>query len=142
MFDYITDKYGVDLNKKIFTIWGLAFKPGTDDMREAPSINLINSLIGAGAKVYAFDPVANREAAKQFPEEWISNNKLAIVEDNYIALENSDALVLMTDWKIFRNLNIKKMKAKMKNFCIFDGRNQYDPEYVKKNGFEYKGIGR
>ncbi len=142
LFDYISEKYGSDLNGKTFAVWGLAFKPGTDDMREASSLNIITSLIKAGASVQAFDPVANEEAAKQFPQKWISDNKLTLVDDNYTALENSDALILMTEWKMFRNPSIRKMKEKMKKLSIFDGRNQYDPEYMKKNGFEYKGIGR
>ena len=69
-------------------------------------------------------------------------NKLKLFNDNYAALEDSDALVLMPEWKMFRNPSIEKMKEKMKNLCIFDGRNQYDPEYMRSNGFEYKGIGR
>ena len=142
MFDYITEKYGSDLKGKIFAVCGLAFKPGTDDMREAPSVVLIKSLIKAGAIVQAFDPVANEEAVKKFPREWISENKLTFFDDNYTALENSDALVLMTEWKMFRNPSLSKMKELMKNFCIFDGRNQYDPDYMRENGFEYKGIGR
>jgi UDPglucose 6-dehydrogenase len=127
---------------KVFAIWGLAFKPGTDDMREAPSVNLITSVIESGGKVQAFDPVSNKEAIKKFPQEWISENKLTFFDDNYSALKNIDALVLMTEWKMFRNPSLQKMKEKMHNLCIFDGRNQYDPEFMKKNGFEYKGIGR
>ena len=142
MFDHIIDKYGSDLKGKIFAVWGLSFKPGTDDMREAPSVVLIKSLIKAGAMVQTFDPVANEEAAKKFPQEWISDNKLVLLDDNYAALENGDALVLMTEWKMFRNPSLSKMKELMKNLCIFDGRNQYDPEFMKKNGFKYKGIGR
>ena len=142
MFDYIRDKYGSDLKKKTFAVWGLAFKPGTDDMREAPSVNLITSIIESGGRVQAFDPVSNDEASKKFPKEWIADNKLIFFDDNYAALENSDAMVLMTEWKMFRNPSIKKIKEKMQNLCIFDGRNQYDPGYMRKNGFEYKGIGR
>jgi len=142
MFDHIIDKYGSDLKGKIFAVWGLSFKPGTDDMREAPSEVLIKSLIKAGAIVQAFDPVANKEAVKKFPQEWISDNKLVFLDDNYAALEKSDALVLMTEWKMFRNPSLSKMKELMKNLCIFDGRNQYDPEYLRQNGFDYKGIGR
>jgi len=103
MFDHIISKYGSDLTGKVFAIWGLAFKPGTDDMREAPSVNLITSIIESGGKVQVFDPVANEEAVKKFPQEWISDNKLVLLDDNYAALENSDALVLMTEWKMFRN---------------------------------------
>ena len=142
MFNYIVSRFGSDLNGITITIWGMAFKPGTDDMREAPSINVINSIINAGGKVQAFDPVANNEAINYFPHKWISENKLMFLDDNYSALENSDALVLLTEWKMFRNPSLGKIKKKMKNLCIFDGRNQYDPEYMKKNGFEYKGIGR
>ncbi len=142
MFDHIRDKYGSDLKEKIFAVWGLSFKPGTDDMREAPSVNLITSIIESGGKVQAFDPVANKEAAKKFPQKWIADNTLTFFDDNYVALQNSDALALMTEWKMFRNPNLLKMKEKMQNLCIFDGRNQYDPEYMIKNGFEYKGIGR
>jgi len=142
MFDYICEKYGSDLTGQTFAVWGLAFKPGTDDMRGASSVNIITSLIEAGASVQAFDPVANEEAAKKFPQKWISENKLTLVDNNYTALENSDALILMTEWKMFRNPSIRKMKEKMKKLSIFDGRNQYDPEYMRKNGFEYKGIGR
>ena len=111
-------------------------------MREAPSVVLINSLIKAGARVQAFDPVANEEAVKKFPREWIAENKLTVFDDNYSVLENSNALVLMTEWKMFRNPSLSKMKELMQNLCIFDGRNQFDPEYMRKYGFEYKGIGR
>jgi len=142
MFDYITEEYGSDLKGKIFSVWGLAFKPGTDDMREAPSVVLIKSLIKAGAIVQAFDPVANEEAVKKFPREWIAENKLTFFEDNYNALKKSNAMVLMTEWKMFRNPSLSKMKELMENLCIFDGRNQYDPDYMRENGFEYKGIGR
>ena len=142
VFDYITNKYGFNLTDKSFAVWGLAFKPGTDDMREASSINVINLIVEAGGRVQAFDPVANEEAAKKFPQEWISENKLIFLSDHYTALEDCDALVLMTEWKMFRNPSITKMKKEMKYLCIFDGRNQYDPDYMRQNGFEYKGIGR
>jgi UDPglucose 6-dehydrogenase len=142
VFDYITGKFGSDLMGKVFTIWGLAFKPGTDDMREAPSLDVITSIITSGGRVQAFDPVANTEARNKFPHEWLNENKLILFEDNYAALENSDALVLMTEWKMFRNPSLSKMKELMRNLCIFDGRNQYDPVYMRENGFDYKGIGR
>ena len=142
IFDHITSKYGSDLSGLIFAVWGLSFKPGTDDMREAPSVNLISSIIESGGKVQAYDPVANKEAAKRFPLDWVTKNKLSFFDDNYVALENCDALVIMTEWKMFRNPSLSKMKKIMKNLCIFDGRNQYNPEYLRQNGFEYKGIGR
>lgn len=142
IFEHITSRYGSDLSGKVFAIWGMAFKPGTDDMREAPSVNLITSIVESGGRVQAFDPVANEEAVKIFPAEWITERKLILFDDNYSVLENSDALVLITEWKMFRNPSLSKMKELMNNLCIFDGRNQYDREYLRKNGFEYKGIGR
>ena len=142
MFSHIQKKFGSILEGKTFAVWGLSFKPGTDDMREAPSINLITSIIEAGGLVHAFDPVANEEAAKKFPTEWIDGGTLQFYDDNYSALENTDALVLMTEWKMFRNPSLSKMKILMQDLSIFDGRNQYDPEYMRQNGFYYKGIGR
>lgn len=142
IFDHIRKKYGSGLKGKIFTIWGLSFKPGTDDMREAPSVDVITSIIESGGRVQAFDPVANTEARNKFPQEWLNENKLIFFEDNYAALENSDAVVIMTEWKMFRNPSLSKMKELMRNLCIFDGRNQYDPDYMRENGFYYKGIGR
>ena len=142
IFNHIVYKHGLDLNGKTFALWGLAFKPGTDDMRQAPSVNIITSVIEAGGRVRAFDPVANEKAKKQFPKEWISDDKLIFMDDIYRTLENTDALILMTEWKMFRNPSLTIMKEKMKNLSIFDGRNQFDPEFMRKHGFEYKGIGR
>tara|TARA_Y100000588_G_scaffold393883_1_gene511737 strand:- start:148 stop:1386 length:1239 start_codon:yes stop_codon:yes gene_type:complete len=142
IIEKLNKKFNNNLKGKIFTIWGLAFKPGTDDMRNAPSINIINKLIKSGAKVHAFDPIANKEAQKQFPKNWIINKNLLFFENHYKALQNSNAMILATEWKMFRNLNIKKMKNNMKEFIIFDGRNQYDPIFLTKNGFQYKGVGR
>jgi len=142
IFDHIRKKYGSGLKGKTFTIWGLSFKPGTDDMREAPSVDVITSIIESGGRVQAFDPVANTEARNKFPQEWLNENKLIFFEDNYAALENSDAVVIMTEWKMFRNPTLSKMKKLMRDLCIFDGRNQYDPDYMRENGFYYKGIGR
>ena len=142
IFDYISKIFNNNLDNKVFAVWGLAFKPGTDDMREAPSINIIASIIESGGKVQAYDPVANIEARNYFPNEWIENKKIVFTDDNYSALVNANALILLTEWKMFRNLNIGKMKKNMKQLFVFDGRNQYDPKFMKENGFEYKGIGR
>ena len=116
------------------TLPGLIFIPKTQVF--------ISSIINAGGKVQAYDPVVNEEVINKFPKQWFTDKKLVLMDDNYIALENSDALVLLTEWKMFRNPNLETMKNKMKYYCIFDGRNQYDPQYMKKNGFDYKGIGR
>ena len=142
LFKYIIDRYGKDLSGLTFTIWGLSFKPGTDDMREAPSIILIKNLIESGAIIKAYDPAANREALKYFSKNLINNKKLIIFDEHYKALDGSDGLVLMTEWKMFRNPKFSKMKKLMNKLCIFDGRNQYDPHFIKSKGFEYKGIGR
>ncbi|HPX75497.1 MAG TPA: UDP-glucose/GDP-mannose dehydrogenase family protein [Bacteroidales bacterium] len=121
-------------NKKI-AIWGLSFKPNTDDMREAPSIIIINKLLQAGADIYAYDPVAMKEAKKILPK------KVKYCKTPYEAVEEADALFLVTEWTEFRVLNYKALN-KMKNKVIFDGRNIYQPEELTKNGFTYYGIGR
>lgn len=131
-----------DLKGKTFCLWGLAFKPGTDDMREASSLQIINDLVQAGAKIQAFDPVATETATAAIADEWLNNNKVTIVNDQYAALENADALILVTEWKQFRNPDFGMIKQKLKQAVIFDGRNQYNPEQMKELGFKYSGIGR
>jgi UDPglucose 6-dehydrogenase len=138
----IATHFAGDLKGRTFAIWGLAFKPGTDDMREAPSVVLINSLIKAGARVRAFDPVAAETARKEFPEEWFTEERLEIVEGQYEAAIDADALVLVTEWKPFRRPDIKALKKLLRQPLIFDGRNQYDPVQLSREGFDYYGIGR
>ena len=138
----IKDKWGPDLSGKRFCLWGLAFKPGTDDIREASSTVLIEDLIEAGACLNAFDPVAMDRARTEMPPAWFDSQKLSLFDDPYSALENTDALILVTEWKTFRQPDFKIMSEKMKQKLIFDGRNQYDPEEMKEYGFEYHGIGR
>ena len=138
----MVDRYGNDLSGKTFGLWGLAFKPGTDDMREAPSKVVLNALIGAGAKVKAFDPVAMDVARRELPEEWFKSGQLALVDNQYDAIEGADALLLVTEWKPFRNPDFTRMKGLMSAPVIFDGRNQYDPLLMREIGFEYTGIGR
>ncbi|MDG5800117.1 UDP-glucose/GDP-mannose dehydrogenase family protein [Marinilabiliaceae bacterium ANBcel2] len=125
-----------DLKNKIFALWGLAFKPNTDDMREAPAIVIIKKLLEAGAKVKAYDPVAQKEAKKIFGET------IEYAKDPYDTLIEADALMLVTEWPEFRLPNFKVMGKLMKNRMIFDGRNIYDPIEVTSNGFDYYGIGR
>ena len=131
-----------EVKGKIFTVWGLAFKPGTDDMREAPSINLINALVQAGATVQAYDPEASETAKHEFPQDYMENGMLRIMDDQYSALANSDALILITEWKQFRRPDFLYIKDKLKQAVIFDGRNQYDPAKLRELGFKYIGIGR
>lgn len=134
-------KYGENLSKYQFGIWGLSYKPGTNDMREAPSIHIISQLIKLGARVIAHDPAAIDEAYSLFPDEWI-NSSLIFKKNEYDVLTHSDALILLTEWKLYRNPDFNIIKKHLKAPVIFDGRNQYSPEKLMKLGFIYKGIGR
>ncbi len=138
----IIKRFGKDLSGQTFCMWGLSFKPGTDDIREASSYEIIKELINCGAKIKAYDPVAMDQAKKQFPENWFANGQLIFEDNQYKAIKNTDALILVTEWKAFRQPDFKHMAETMKELIIFDGRNQYDPEEVKEMDFEYHGIGR
>ncbi len=138
----IRERYGADLSRLKFGIWGLAFKPGTDDMREAPSSVLLEELIAAGASVRAYDPVAMDAARRDLPRSWFEKGALELMADQYAALEGVDAMVLVTEWKPFRHPDFRRMRGIMKAPVIFDGRNQYDPAQLQTLGFEYTGIGR
>ena len=134
----IKKQFGKDLTGKHFAIWGLAFKPNTDDMREAASRVVINDLLKAGATVTAYDPVAMLEAQRVF-----KNIKgLNFAEGPNQALDNADALVVVTEWKEFRSPDFSLLKKKLKSNIIFDGRNIYDPKMVKNAGIKYFPIGR
>jgi len=138
--DKVVNRFGQDLTGRTFGIWGLAFKPGTDDMREASSLVLIKALLDAGARVNVYDPVAMGQAKKEIPAH--EQEKIRFAQDQYSALDSTDACILVTEWKAFRQPDFKKMASLMKERVIFDGRNQYDPEEIKDAGFEYHGIGR
>lgn len=127
-----------NLNGIRIAVWGLAFKPGTDDVRRTPSLNLIQGLLAAGATVVAHDP----EAVANFSRDIGSHERLSYAADHHESLKNADALVLMTEWNEYRNLEWSKLKSSMKSKFIFDYRNQYDLEDAKKNGFYYECIGR
>jgi UDPglucose 6-dehydrogenase len=142
LFEKITSRLGDDLSGKVFGLWGLAFKPGTDDMREAPSVVLLHQLLAAGARVRAYDPVAMAAARQELPPVWFETGSLTLAEHQYDALPGADALVLVTEWKPFRHPDFPAMKRLLRSPLIFDGRNQYDPTKVKAEGFEYIGIGR
>jgi len=128
----------VNLSGRRFALWGLAFKPNTDDMREAPSVALIAELIGAGATLRAYDPAAGAEAKRVFAEE----SRLQVVDSPMATLEGADALAIVTEWQEFRSPDFAAIKAKLKTPAIFDGRNLYDPAVVKSHGLEYYSIGR
>ena len=140
--DKVFGRFGSDLSGKTFAVWGLAFKPGTDDMREAPSLVLIEKLVAAGAKIRAHDPVATETAQREMPTEWLADGHISFFEHQYDALEGADALVLVTEWKPFRNPDFDRIKGALATPVIFDGRNQYDPTQMRELGFEYFGIGR
>ena len=147
LFEKISDRLGCDLSGKTIAVWGLAFKPGTDDLRRAPSLVLIESLLKAGAKIRAYDPVAMDNARDYFAEAHgeenpISDGRITLVDHQYDALKDADAMALVTEWKPFRQPDFNAMKRLMKNLVIIDGRNQYDPETLKAEGFDYSGIGR
>jgi UDPglucose 6-dehydrogenase len=142
LFEKIVARFGRDLSDRTFAVWGLAFKPGTDDMREAPSRVLLSSLIAAGARVRAYDPVAAGTARREFPDEWYREHRLTLVESQYDALPQADALVLVTEWKPFRHPDFKRVLELLRQPVIFDGRNQYDPQHLQELGFAYYGIGR
>ena len=134
----VTSRFGEDLSGKHFALWGLAFKPNTDDMREAPSMVIIRELINRGATVSAFDPVATEEAMKILP----ASASVRYVDGMMDALDNADALLLVTEWKCFKIPDFTQLKQRLKQPVIFDGRNLYQPEEVRGHGFEYYPIGR
>lgn len=142
LFEKIVERFGDNLKGKTFGVWGLSFKPGTDDMREASSVVLIQQLVTAGALVKAYDPVAMEEAAHRELKNEVENRTVILVEHQYDAVKDVDAMILVTEWKPFRQPDFIVMKKMMKTPVIFDGRNQYDPEYMMELGFEYDGIGR
>ena len=135
-------KVGKDVSNLTIAVWGLSFKPGTDDMREASSLVLLEKLLEHNATVYAYDPVSMPVARNILPDKWFTEKKLHLAEHQYDALNNVDALVLVTEWKSFCYPNLSVMKKLMRQHVIFDGRNQYDPKQMKDAEFEYHGIGR
>jgi len=128
--------FGANLSGLTFAVWGLAFKPRTDDMRDAPSITVIEELLKAGARVQAFDPEATEEARKVF------GDRIHYTDRNYDALTGASALLILTEWNEFRRPDFRRIKQLLKNPVIFDGRNIYDSADLQKVGFKYYSIGR
>jgi UDPglucose 6-dehydrogenase len=131
-------RFGEDLSGKTFGVWGLSFKPQTDDMREASSITIINELTSRGAKVVAYDPKARHEAESFYLK---GNDKVSYVDSKYEALKDADAILLVTEWQEFRSPDFDEMKKLLKHAVFFDGRNQFDKDKMAKEGFEYFQIG-
>jgi UDPglucose 6-dehydrogenase len=132
----ILDHYGKDIKGKHFAMWGLAFKPDTDDIREAPSLYIIEALLAAGATVKAFDPEAMSNVQAQI------GNKIEYANDQYDALEDADALIICTEWSVFRTPDFSILNDRLKSKTIFDGRNLYTTSKMKDRGYYYKSIGR
>lgn len=135
----IKKRFSKNLSGYTFAVWGLSFKPGTDDMRGAPSVKIIRKLVELGAKIKAYDPIAMNTAK----EYYFKNDHYIEFSDNkYLATENAHALILVTEWKEFRSPDFEEISKLMKKKIIFDGRNQYDTDLLKKKGFEYYNIGK
>ena len=132
----IVDHFEGQLRQKRIAVWGLAFKPRTDDMRQAPSIDIIEELLDRGASVSAYDPEAMGQAERILPAQ------VHLAKNNYACLEDADALLLLTEWQVFRNPNFERMKSLMREPVVFDGRNIYDPTQMREMGFTYYGVGR
>lgn len=135
----VIKRFGEDLTGKTFGIWGLAFKPGTDDMREAPAIYIVKELVNRGAKIKAYDPKAMKEAKGYYLKDL---ENISYVDSKYLALENADAMILLTEWKEFRSPDFDEIKKLLKAPVIFDGRNQYNIFNLAEKGIEYYQIGK
>ena len=134
----IVKRFGEDLSGKRFAVWGLAFKPNTDDMREAPAREVIGELLERGATVTAYDPVAMHEAQRVFGDD----KRIGYADNPMHAIEGAEALVIVTEWKEFRSPDFQRLKESLATPAIFDGRNLYDPVMVRDLGFEYYPLGR
>ena len=135
----ISRYYGHDLANKQFAVWGLAFKPQTDDMREATATVIIEYLVQAGAGICAYDPEASKQAQESLSAY---GESIRYVEHMMDALQDADALIVITEWEQFRQPEFQEMKRRMRQPVIFDGRNQYEPKLLAERGFEYYCIGR
>nr|WP_299381591.1 UDP-glucose/GDP-mannose dehydrogenase family protein [Allomuricauda sp.] len=137
--DKVISHYGENLSGKTFAVWGLSFKPGTDDMREAPSIYIIKKLTSLGAKIQAYDPKAVHEAQSFYLK---GNDNVSYANSKYEALQGADAMLLLTEWKEFRSPDFMEIKTSLKQPVIFDGRNQFDDDRLRELGFTYYQIGK
>jgi len=138
LLNKITKHYGNDLTGKSFAVWGLAFKPNTDDLREAPSLVIIDGLLARGASVRAFDPIAADAASKIY----LDKPQISFHNDIYQATDNTNGLIIATEWKNFKSPDFQRLKQNMNDAVIFDGRNIYDPNVLSSHGFKYHGVGR
>jgi UDPglucose 6-dehydrogenase len=138
LFALVERHFDGHLAGRTIALWGLAFKPNTDDMREAPSRTLLDALWRAGMRVRAYDPEANDEARRIYGER----DDVSLCEDPYAALEGADALVVVTEWKAFRSPDLDRVRASLREPVLFDGRNIFEPKAIEASGIAYYGIGR
>ncbi|KAB2850608.1 MAG: UDP-glucose/GDP-mannose dehydrogenase family protein, partial [Sphingopyxis terrae] len=138
LVDKLVARFGNDLKGRRFAMWGLAFKPNTDDMREAPSRTMLEALWGMGASVSAYDPASMDETRRIYGER----ADLQLVDSPMDALKGADALLIVTEWKVFRSPNFDTLKSLLKAPTVFDGRNLYEPRAMREMGFEYFPVGR
>lgn len=137
----VAEHYGEDLSGRTFAVWGLSFKPETDDMREAPSLDVVRGLVSRGARVRAHDPEARHEAERYFAD-LLAEGGLTLCGHNYDCLEGADALLVLTEWHSYRNPDFARIRASLREPLVFDGRNLWDPARMVELGFEYVSIGR
>ena len=147
LFEKIVQRFGPDLTGRRFAVWGLAFKPGTDDIREAPSLVLIRELLRAGAEVVAHDPAAVQNVQHhvrnwEIEQPGMTQRLRLEAQDAAAAVEGADALILVTEWPEYRQPNWSDLAGRMRQRCLFDGRNAWDWHAAISAGFEYTGIGR
>jgi UDPglucose 6-dehydrogenase len=137
----VVERYGEDLSGKVFAVWGLSFKPETDDMREAPSLEIVRGLVERGAKVRAHDPEARHEAERHF-SDLLEGGGLELCEKNYECAEGADALLVLTEWQPYRHPDFSRIHDLLKEPVVFDGRNIWPPEKMRELGFHYASVGR
>jgi UDPglucose 6-dehydrogenase len=137
----VVEHFGEDLSGRTFAVWGLSFKPETDDMREAPSLEVVRGLCARGAKVRAHDPEARDEAAHHFAD-LLAEGSLSLCEHSYDCLEDADGLLVLTEWLSYRTPDFDRIRAQLRSPVVFDGRNLWDPARMAEMGFEYGSIGR
>ena len=141
LLDRIAERYGDDLTGRRFAVWGLSFKPETDDMREAPALTVVRGLCQRGARVVAHDPEAREEAGRHFAD-LLATGDLAVCERNYDCLEGADALLVLTEWQPYRRPDFERIRLALREPVVFDGRNLWEPERMAELGFHYHSVGR
>jgi UDPglucose 6-dehydrogenase len=141
MLRWVTDEFGEDLTGRTFAVSGLAFKPETDDMREAPSLEIVRGLTARGARIRAHDPAAAHEAWRYFAD-LLETDALTLCERNYDCLPGADALLVLTEWQPYRNPDFERIRGSLREPLILDGRNLWEPEAMRSQGLRYVSVGR